>query len=158
MPRGLYLDWVAFAGWQNLTEEFNGTQYVLCLIHQNHWGKKKTRQDTGGSGAGTNSVAIVQVNHKAGQLLSAGKGSLLSIYRVVPCITNKVSWTTNTSPLQEMFLVTPWCVPSYYFHNWRKVRTNPTCHKCTNQVARGIISQNIWPWITGTHHLPSDTS
>lgn len=32
--------------------------------------KKKKRR---GSGAGTNSAATVQVNHKAGQLLSAGK-------------------------------------------------------------------------------------
>jgi len=44
---------------------------------------KRRRKDTGGSGAGTNSVAIVQANHQAGQLLSAGKGFLLSIYRVL---------------------------------------------------------------------------
>lgn len=159
MPRGL-LPRLSCICW--LTESDWGIQsYTICFVFDTSESlrpKKKKRKDTGGSGAGTNSVAIVQVNHKAGQLLSAGKGFLLSIYRVVPCITNTVSWTTNTSPLQEMFLVTPWCVPSYYSHNWRKVRTNPTCHKYTNQVARGIISQNIWPWITGTHHLPSDTS
>lgn len=147
MPSGTYLDWIAFAEWQNLTEEL-----VHNVFYTSESFRPKKRKDIEGvSGSGTYSVAIVQVNHKAGQLLSAGKGRLLSIYRELFHASQSFLDHKHKSITRDVFCHTLLCTQLLFSPS---VRTNPMYQEFTKQV----VSQNIWPWTTGTHHLPSDTS
>ncbi len=70
---------------------------------------------------------------------------VLRFYRVVRCITNKISWTT-ISPLQNIFITALWWAPSYISYSsqcWCKVRTSSMYHVYTKQVVRGIVNKNI---------------
>lgn len=115
------------------------------------------------SDAGTNSlkVAIVQVNHKAVQLLSAdvifGKGFL---HRVVPCITNKLPGPhqTTMSPLLTSagILITN-CVRGFEVKS-SFMYLEYMSPKSDQQVVRGIMRNFLFTSDETTTFCPTSQS